>query len=405
MSDQLSYSDGPLRGIKVIELGHIVAGPAASLILADFGAEVIKVERPGKGDQARLNQGNQGHFVSYNSNKKSICLDLSQPTGIEALRRLLAGADVLIDNFAPGALDRMGLDKQALAKLNPSLVHCAIKGFLPGERGGLPLTDEPAQMMGGLAYMTGPKGRPLRAGTSVVDITGALFAVIAVLVALRERDQGKPGRQIHVGLFESVVFLVGQHIAKATMSGEVPDPLPERGMGQALGWGIYKTFSTSDGREIFVAVLSDGHWQRFCAEFGLDDLWADQGLRSNTERADRHAELAERTAAIMADLDFASAVTRMQKARLPVAPVNTPMDLVDDTHLCGLNFLKPVRAPDGTRALVSDLPVRSAGWLVGERTNPPALGVDTTSVLEGLDFDASGIAALMLSADTPTETD
>ena len=405
MSDQVAYSDGPLRGIKVIELGHIVAGPTASLILADFGAEVIKVERPGSGDQARLNKGNQGHFVSYNSNKKSVCLDLTQACGIEALQKLLTDADVLIDNFAPGALDRLGLNKQALSALNPGLVHCAIKGFLPGERGDLPLTDEPAQMMGGLAYMTGPKGRPLRAGTSVVDITGALFAVIAVLVALRERDQGNPGRQIHVGLFESVVFLVGQHIARATMSGEVPDPLPERGMGQAFGWGIYKTFSTRDGREIFVAVLSDGHWQRFCAEFGLDDLWEDQDLRLNTQRAARHAELAERTAAIMADLDFAMAISCLQRAGLPVAPVNTPMDLVEDTHLSGLEFLKPVVAPDGTRALVADLPVRSTGWLVGQRTNPPALGADTRSVLEGLELDAGRISTLMERADPPTAVD
>jgi crotonobetainyl-CoA:carnitine CoA-transferase CaiB-like acyl-CoA transferase len=193
----VSGSRRPLSGIKVLELGHIVAGPTASLLLAEFGAEVIKVERPGTGDQARVNKVNQGHFVTYNSNKRSICLDLGTDAGQEVLLQLLSDCDVLIDNYAPGALDRMGLDYETLSNRNPALIHCAIKGFLPGPYGDRPLTDEPAQMMGGLAYMTGPRGQPLRAGTSVVDITGAMFAAMSVLVALRERDQtGADGRSM-----------------------------------------------------------------------------------------------------------------------------------------------------------------------------------------------------------------
>jgi crotonobetainyl-CoA:carnitine CoA-transferase CaiB-like acyl-CoA transferase len=379
-----SLSRRPLSGIKVVELGHIVAGPTASLILAEFGADVIKVERPGSGDQARVNKVNQGHFVSYNSNKRSVCLDLASDAGRETLLELLISCDVLIDNYAPGALDRMGLDFETLSKRNPRLIHCTIKGFLPGPYGDRPLTDEPAQMMGGLAYMTGPRGQPLRAGTSVVDITGAMFAAMSVLAALRERDQTGRGRQIHVGLFESVVFLVGQHIAKASLTGEVPPPLPERGMGRDLGWGIYRIFQTRDEREIFVAVLSDAHWERFCREFALDDLWADESLRTNTGRAEQYLRLARITEDLMRACDFDEAIRKLEAAKLPFSPVNTPMDLTRHAHVLATNFLKEVRAPDGRVALVPDLPIAASGWFAQQRQDPPLLGEHTQSVLDEL---------------------
>lgn len=383
-SSQASLPQRPLSGIKVVELGHIVAGPTASLILAEFGADVIKVERPGSGDQARVNKINQGHFVSYNSNKRSVCIDLGSDAGREILLQLLTDCDVLIDNYAPGALDRMGLDFETLSKRNPRLIHCAIKGFLPGPYGDRPLTDEPAQMMGGLAYMTGPRGQPLRAGTSVVDITGAMFAAMSVLVALRERDQTARGRQVHVGLFESVVFLVGQHIAKASLTGEVPPPLPERGMGRDLGWGIYRIFRTRDKRDIFVAVLSDAHWERFCREFALDDLWADQSLRTNTGRAEQYLRLSRVTENLMLTYDYGEAVRKLEAAKVPVAPINTPMDLMQHAQLLATNFLKEVRAPDGRVALVPDLPVAASGWFAQKRQDPPLLGEHTQSVLDEL---------------------
>ena len=379
-----SRTSGPLGNLKVLELGHIVAGPTATLILAELGADVIKIERPGTGDQARLNKTNQGHFISYNSNKESVALDIGTPDGKETLLKLVENTDILVDNFAPGALDRLGLGYGRLSSTNPSLIHCSIKGFLPGPYGDRTLTDEPAQMMGGLAYMTGPSGRPLRAGTSAVDINGAMFGVIAILAALNERAATGKGRQVHIGLFESVVFLVGQHIANFTLTGERPLPMPERGMGRALGWGIYRTFSTRDGREIFVAVLSDPHWQRFCAEFGLEDLWADISLRTNNGRADRHEMLGERTAALMESLDFDEIVRRLERANLPFAPVNSPADLVDDRHLQALDLLKTVAAPDGREGKIATLPILSDGWFAGERRDPPALGADTDEVLNRL---------------------
>ena len=381
----MPQTEGPLRGIKVLELGHIVAGPTASLILAELGAEVVKVERPGSGDQARNSKANQGHFVSYNFNKKSIALDIGTDQGRDTVLALVTRADIVIDNFAPGSLDRLGLGYDALSKANPGVIHCSIKGFLPGPYGERPLTDEPAQMMGGLAFMTGPAGQPLRAGTSIVDISGAMFGVIAILAALHERAGTGTGKQIHLGLFETVVFMVGQHIANTTMTGIPPVPMPERGMGRALGWGIYRVFETRDGRSMFVAVLSDLHWQRFCDEFGLDDLWADETLRSNTGRAEQHERLTARTAELMATLEFDEAARRLLKAKLPFAPVNTPADLIDDPHLKATGMIRPVTAPDGRSAVVAGLPLAAEHWFSGDRTPPPALGADTDAVLMAIE--------------------
>jgi crotonobetainyl-CoA:carnitine CoA-transferase CaiB-like acyl-CoA transferase len=384
---------GPLDGVTVLELGHIVAGPTASLMLAELGADVIKIERPGSGDQARLSKGNLGHFISYNSNKRSVALDIQTEDGKQDFLRLVEVSDILIDNFAPGALDRLGLGYDVLSTRNPQLIHGSIKGFLPGPYGQRPLTDEPAQMMGGLAYMTGPMGRPLRAGTSVVDITGAMFAVVAILAALHEREETGVGRQVRIGLFESVVFLVGQHIAKASLKNEVPVPMPERGMGRDLGWGIYRIFTTRDNRAVFVAVLSNSHWERFCDEFQLKQLWDDPGLRTTNGRAEQHERLGRLTEELMGSMTFAETVERLEKAGLPFAPVNTPYDLLNDPHLRSIEFLEEVNAPNGGKGFISKLPIVSDGWFGGSRTDPPALGSDTEDVLAEIAARSSGVTA------------
>lgn len=361
-----------------------MAGPTATLILAELGADVVKVERPGSGDQARASKANQGHFVSYNYNKRSVALDIGAPEGRDTVLALIARSDIVVDNFAPGSLDRLGLGYDAMSAANPGVIHCSIKGFLPGPYGERPLTDEPAQMMGGLAFMTGPKGQPLRAGTSIVDISGAMFGVIAILTALYERNATGKGKQLHLGLFETVVFMVGQHVANTSMTGILPVPMPERGMGRALGWGIYRIFETADERSVFVAVLSDLHWQRYCEEFGLDDLWADPDLRSNVGRAEQHERLTKRTGELMATLTFQDAIARLERAKLPFAPVNKPSDLPEDPHLRAIGMFQEVRAPDGRRAQVTRLPLAAADWFTEPVTNPPGLGADTTDVLDNL---------------------
>ena len=292
----------PLAGIRVLELGHIVAGPVAGLILAELGADVIKIERPGSGDQARVSRGNQGYFLAFNACKRSLELDLKSTPGREAFLRLVATADVVVDNYGPGVLERLGLDTASLAAANPRIVTCGIRGFLPGPYDRRNLLDEPAQMMGGLAYMTGPPGRPLRAGASVIDISGAMFSVIGILAALLRRDARGRGEHLQTGLFETVVFLVAQHIAKSGISAEVPPPMTERGAGKDLGWGIYKVFSTADGRHVFIGVTSDSQWEAFCREFGWDDLWAEPALRTNAGRRAAFERLTARTEALARSL-------------------------------------------------------------------------------------------------------
>jgi crotonobetainyl-CoA:carnitine CoA-transferase CaiB-like acyl-CoA transferase len=375
-----------LSDIKVVELGHIVAGPTASLILALLGADVIKIEQPGSGDMARFSRGNQGYFLSFNTNKRSITVDLKKPKGKEVFEKLVARADVMIDNYGPGVLERLGFSYENLSKLNPGLIHCGIKGFLKGPYEDRTLLDEPAQMMGGLAYMTGPRGMPLRAGASLVDVTGALFGVIGILTALYNRKQSGRGRDIRVGLFETVVYLVKQHIAKAGISGEVPAPMPERGVGKDLGWGIYRIFDTQDGRQVFIGITGDAHWERFCREFQLDDLWADESLRKNEGRTKAYHYLNERTEQIVKNLTFEEAKARLEKANVPHAPINTPMDLFDNPHLKARGHFSRASAPDGTSSPLPKLPFSIDDWESLERTNPPKLGEHTAQILAELGY-------------------
>ena len=386
----------PLDGIRVLELGHIVAGPSAGLVLADLGADVIKVERAGEGDQSRaMPAGSSALFHFLNRNKRSIAIDLKGSAEGRALfLRLAAVSDVVIDNFAHGAVEALGLGYDVLSRTNPGLVYLALKGFLPGPNETRPFLDELAQMSAGLAFMTGPRGQPMRAGASIVDVGAAAYGVIAVLAALQQRAKTGMGQRITSGLYETTVFWVGQWLAQYAVTGEPSVPLPEMRQGTRMGWGIYQLFTAADDEQIFVGITSNGHWERFCKEFGLDDLLADPRLDDNAKRVAARGWLPARIAEELVRHSSGELAARLTRARVPFAPLRRPDQLVDDPHLNAIEQFVETPLPGHAPAKLPKLPVRSTAFEMGLRRPAPRLGEHTREVLEEIGLTGEEIDAL-----------
>jgi crotonobetainyl-CoA:carnitine CoA-transferase CaiB-like acyl-CoA transferase len=381
----------PLQGIRVVELTHTILGPSCGMILADLGAEVIKVE-PVDGDRTRRLAGfGAGFFGYFNRNKKSLALDADAPQGREALTKLLQSADVLIENFAPGSMAKRKLGPKHLEAINPRLVYCALKGFLPGPYEKRPALDEVVQMMGGLAYMTGPSGRPLRAGTSVVDIMGGIFGAFGTVLALKQRERTGKGGLVESALFESVVFLMGQHLAITAMNGGTPPPpMPER----VSSWAVYEIFTTADGQQVFVGITSDGQWRRFCDVFGQAELAADQRLATNNQRIEARPWLVPKVAEIFKRHDRAALERLCLEADISFAPVARPQELFEHPHLLANGSLAPTTLPGGIQTRLPLLPFQMMGWRPPLTADPPTIGQHNDEVLAALGYDAGGIAAL-----------
>jgi crotonobetainyl-CoA:carnitine CoA-transferase CaiB-like acyl-CoA transferase len=375
----------PLNGIRVLELGHIVAGPTAGLIMADLGADVIKIEDPSRGgDQARKSPMGASTFYFLNRNKRSFAVNLREPEGKELFIKFAAKADVVLDNYAPGVLERLGVDYDAVSKINPLVIYCSINGFLSGPYAHRPALDEVAQMMGGIAYMTGLKDQPLRIGASVTDISVATYGVIGILAALLQRNLTGKGQRITSGLFETVVFWVGQHLAHFAMSGEPPLPMPVRKMGTRFRWGVFDLFRTSDDRQVFIGITSNRHWETFCAEFGQTELGANPDLQDNEARTRARDWLLPRVQQIVGRYDRNELMGKLNKADVPYAPVNTPADLYEDPYLMGdQNRLLPVNAGQKTVRLPA-LPIESGAFEFSVRRQPPRLGEHSREILREL---------------------
>ena len=386
----------PLDGLRVLELGHIIAGPSAGLLLADLGADVIKIERPGDGDQSRtMPAGTSALFHFLNRNKRSAAIDLKGSTeGREVFMRLVQASDVVIDNFAYGAVESLGLGYDVLSQTNPRIIYLALKGFLPGPYEARPFLDELAQMSAGLAFMTGPRGQPTRAGASVVDIGAAAYGVVGVLAALQQRARTGVGQKVTSGLYETTVFWVGQWIAQHAATGEPSIPLPEMKQGARMGWGIYQLFTAADGEEIFIGITSNAHWERFCKAFGLGDLLADERLNDNAKRVAARAWLPPRVADEMRRYPSAELSERLERARVPFAPLRRPDQLLDDPHLnASEQFLDTPLPGDGT-ARLPKLPVRSTAFEFELRRAAPRLGEHTREVLDEIGLTKDEIDAL-----------
>jgi crotonobetainyl-CoA:carnitine CoA-transferase CaiB-like acyl-CoA transferase len=386
----------PLDGLRVLELGHIVAGPAAGLLFADLGADVIKIERPGEGDQSRgMPAGTAANFHFLNRNKRSLALELKNAgEGRELFLRFVTTADVVIDNFAHGAVEALGLGYDVLSRVNPRVIYLALKGYLPGPYEARPLLDELAQMSAGLAFMTGPRGRPLRAGASVVDVGAAAYGVIATLAALQQRAHTGRGQKITAGLYETTVFLVGQWLASYAATGEPSIPMPEILQGTRMGWGVYQLFEAADGEHVFIGITSNGHWERFCKAFGLGDLLADERLSDNGKRVEARSWLTPRVAQEMRRYPSGDIGDRLERARVPWAPLRRPDQLVDDPHLNAAGQFVQTPLPGGGAGKLPKLPLRSSAFEMTLRRPAPALGEHTREILGELGLTPDEIAAL-----------
>jgi crotonobetainyl-CoA:carnitine CoA-transferase CaiB-like acyl-CoA transferase len=388
----------PLAGIRVVEFTHMVMGPTCGMVLADLGAEVIKVE-PIEGDRTRhLLGAGAGFFPMFNRNKKSIALDLRHPQGLEAALRLCATADVVAQNFKPGTMDKYGLGYSALGKLNPRLVYVNHAGFLPGPYEHRTALDEVVQMMGGLAYMTGRPGDPLRAGTSVNDIMGGMFGAIGAIAALMQRAQTGKGQEVQSALFENNVFLVGQHMLQYAITGQAAAPMPER----ISAWALYDVFTVKDGEQIFLAAVSDAQWKTFCDALGFDDLKADPALLTNNDRVRARPTLLADLRVRLADRSAAELSAIFEARGLPFAPIVKPQDLFDDPHLKATGGLVDIRLPDGDRAgemaQTTLFPITLGGDRLGVRLHPPTLGEHTRELLAELGYGREQVDALHANA-------
>jgi len=388
----------PLAGVRVVEFTHMVMGPTCGLVLADLGAEVIKVE-PIVGDSTRGLQGaGAGFFPLFNRNKKSIALDLRQPEGLEIALKLIASADVVSENFKPGTMEKLGLDYASLSRLNERLIYVSHKGFLPGPYEHRTALDEVVQMMGGLAYMTGRPGDPLRAGSSVNDIMGGMFGAIGAMAALLQRGHTGKGQQVQSALFENNIFLVAQHMLQYAVTGQPAAPMPSR----ISAWGVYDVFTVRGeagvDEQIFLAVVSDTQWAIFCDAFGFADLKADARYASNNLRVQARDSLIPELRKRLAPRSAVQLSAIFEAHGLPFAPITRPQDLLDDPHLIQSGGLAELTLPDGARAgehtFVPLLPLTLAGQRPGIRLQPPRKGEHSRELLLALGYDAAKIEAL-----------
>jgi crotonobetainyl-CoA:carnitine CoA-transferase CaiB-like acyl-CoA transferase len=381
-----------LEGVRVVEFCHVVMGPACGLVLADMGAEVIKVE-PIDGDHTRkLTASGAGFFPTYNRNKKSFAVDLKSPQGHEAVMKLIASADVLIENFRPGAMDKLGFGEAALRKMKPSLIYCSLKGFLPGPYDHRPGLDEVVQMMGGLAYMTGGRFGPLRAGASVNDVMGGMFGAIAILGALHQLKATGVGQYVQSGLFENCALLMGQHMLEGFATGNPVKPMPDR----TRAWALYDNFKTLDGELVFVGVVSDTQWKVFCEAFGLQALLADPVLKTNPQRVEARPRILPIVTEIFGKLSKQALMAKCDELGLPFAPISKPEDLFDDPHLNASGGLVPVTMPhSGIKTKVPGLPIEMDGARLGARLDIPKIGEHTREVLVSLGYEEAAVAQLI----------
>jgi crotonobetainyl-CoA:carnitine CoA-transferase CaiB-like acyl-CoA transferase len=394
ISNELNENEAqtlPLKGIRVVELSHMVMGPTCGMILADLGAEVIKVEPPhGDGTRRLLGTG-AGFFRTFNRNKKSVSLDMSSPQGREALSKLVDTADVFVENFKPGRMKDLGVDYESLRARNPKLIYVSHKGFLNGPYQNRLALDEVVQMMAGLAYMTGPVGRPLRAGSSVNDIMGGMFGAIGVLAALFERQITGVGKEVQSALFENCVLLSAQHMQQYAATGVPAAPMPDR----ISAWAVYDVFELAEKEQMFIAATGDGQWRTLCRILGRDDLLADIRLGTNNQRVVAREWLLPTLRETLRRFEGKSLVVELEQNGIPFAPITRPEQLFDDPHLLASGGLSKLTLDDGTQTDMPLLPFSLDGERLLPRMPIARIGEHTREVMRELGYGDEQIDRLL----------
>ncbi|NBA83999.1 CoA transferase [Pseudomonas putida] len=380
----------PLDGIRVVEISHMVMGPTCGMILGDLGAEVIKIE-PVRGDGTRRLLGaGAGFFRTFNRNKQCIAVDVETPEGREAVLQLIDTADVFIENFKPGRMQKLGLGYGALCQRNPGLIYASHKGFLSGPYDNRLALDEVVQMMAGLAYMTGPVGRPLRAGSSVNDIMGGMFGAIGVLAALNERHSTGRGREVQSALYENCVLLAAQHMQQYVVTGEAAAPMPNR----ISAWAIYDVFTFAGGEQMFVAATGEGQWHALCRVLGQTALLDDPTLGSNNDRVLQRPRLLAHLAEVFAPLDAGQLAVQLEANGIPFAPIRRPEELFEDPHLLQSGGMAELQLEDGSHTPMPLLPLSLDGQRLQPRRAIARIGEHTRQVMRELGYSDAHIAQL-----------
>lgn len=388
----------PLAGLKVLEFSHTVMGPTAGLLFAEMGADVIKVEPAPDGDRTRRLGGfGAGFFAGFNRNKRSLAIDLKSKEGQAVMHRLVPHADIVLENFGPGTMERLNCGYEHLAPLNDRLIYLALKGYLAGPYEHRPALDEVVQFQSGLAWMTGPPGRPLRAGASVIDIMGAMFGVIAVQAALRERDVTGKGQRVASSLFESAVFLMSTHMAGMAATGLDARPMPAR----RGAWAVYDVFDTAGDGQLFIGVTSDQQWNRFVEEFGLQELAADPRMATNVTRLAERSWLVPALQDVLKTLPQKEIEERCERCNVSWAPVAQPGDMFTDPHLLATGglvdvFVSRFGGDGGKWVGLPALPVEFGPTRdrPGVTRQPPKIGEHNSEILGEAGFSANEIAGL-----------
>ncbi|MBX9734694.1 MAG: CoA transferase [Chitinophagaceae bacterium] len=380
----------PLQGIRVLEFTHAVMGPTTGLLLADMGAEVIHIEPP-QGDETRRLKGfGTGYFPFYSRNKKSLAINIKSAEGKQIIEKLVTTADVVVENFGPGTMDRLGYSYTQFQSINPKIIYCSLKGFAKGPYENRHAMDEVVQMMGGLAYMTGRPGDPLRAGTSVIDITGGMFGYTGILLALYEREKTGAGKCVKASLFETTAFLMGQHMAYGAITKTPVPPMPAR----VSAWSIYRVFDTKDNSQVFIGIISEKHWERFCDVFERADWKVDPRLQTNNNRIDQREWFLPEVEKMMKTFTKQEIMDKCEVAGITFAPIAKPEDLFNDLQLNEGGSLLTTTLPDGTVTKLPKTPIDYEGANIELTQNPPAIGEHTQAILHSLGYNEATIQTL-----------